>query len=192
MSKVRKYVIKEYKPQGTNIMFIRLIPRWWDGVEMNSLVKGGPWWIPHWRKETRNKVLEFWVWSNHRTDSKVTDTKSYFDCRCKISTWLPFEHKAARPKTWPHWLGEEEHNATMDNAFFERLKGVTWLMKVDWLGNQLNTQLTKWNADKCHVQRWPTTAIIAKCFSFPLFPHHDWWVPLFRFYNFKDGNKHLI
>ena len=160
MLKMREYVINAYKYQGTIILFLILIPGWWYNVDRNSLIKGGPWWIPHWQHVTRNKVLEFWVWCNHRTDSKVTDTKICFDCRCKISTWLPFEHRAAWLKTWQHWLDEVEHNATMNNAIFKRLKGVAWLMKLDRLRNKLNTQFTEWNVDKFHVQRWLQTSIL--------------------------------
>ena len=55
----------------------------------------------------------------------------------------------------------------MDDEFFEKLKGVTWLMKVDQLKRKLNTQLTEWNADKRHVQRWLQTSIIANEKWFP-------------------------
>ena len=77
----------------------------------------------------------------------------------ELNFQLPFEHRVARQKTWQHWLDETEHNVTMENEFFERLKGVTWIMKVDQLGSNLNTQLTEWNAEKCHVQRWLITVI---------------------------------
>ena len=69
---------------------------------------------------------------------------------------------------------------------FERLKGVTWLMKVDCRGNQLNTQLTdmmcrqvpcsKVTTNNCHL--------FAKWFP-SHFPYHDWWVPLFGFTSSK-------
>ena len=77
MSREREYVINAYKYQGTKL-FLRLIHGWWSEVDRNSLVEGGPWWIPHRRHETQKKVMEFGVWCNHRTESKGTDTKHFF------------------------------------------------------------------------------------------------------------------
>ena len=61
--------------------------------------------------------------------------KCCFNYRGKILT--SFEHQETQQKTWQHWIDEAEHNTTLDNAFFERLKGVTWIMKVDRLRDKL-------------------------------------------------------
>ena len=57
-SKERKSFIGVYKSQVTSL-FLRLIPAIWVEVDRISLIEGGPWWIPHQRHETWNKVLEF-------------------------------------------------------------------------------------------------------------------------------------
>ena len=67
-------------------------------------------------------------------------TQKYWHKGClnyKGKILIFFEHWAARQKTWQLWLDEENHNTTLDNAFFERIKGVTWLMKVDWLRDKM-------------------------------------------------------
>ena len=39
-------------------LFLRLIIGWWAQVDRNSLIEGGPWWIPHQQHKTQNKFLE--------------------------------------------------------------------------------------------------------------------------------------
>ena len=69
---------------------------------------------------------------------------------------------------------------------FERLKWVTWLMKVDRHGDQLNTQLIDMIVQtsamfKCNNKQLP---LFTKWFP-SHFPHHDRWVPLFIFMSSK-------
>ena len=61
--------------------------------------------------------------------------KGCFNWRGKLLTFL--WTLGGMKKAWHHWLDEAEHNMTMENPFFERLKGVTWLIKVDWLRDKL-------------------------------------------------------
>ena len=76
---------------------------------------------------------------------------------------------------------------------FERLIGLTWIMKVDRHGDQLNTQLTDMLVQtsamfKGNDKQLP---LFAKWFPFPFSP--SWSMSAsFRFYEFKEGNKHSI
>ena len=74
---------------------------------------------------------------------------------------------------------------------FEILKGVRWLMKVDRIVSQSNTQLTEWYADKFHVQRWQLPFSLQND-SHPLIPPSWLMSASFHFYKFKEGNKNLF
>ena len=65
---------------------------------------------------------------------------------------------------------------------FERLKGLTWLMKVDHHENQLNNQLTDMIVQTSAMFKGNDKQLPLFARWFPShFPHHDWWVPLFGF-----------
>ena len=80
------------------------------------------------------------------------------DCRGKLLQ-LPFEHRRHEKRLGSMTTPYKHTVQQWTMHSFEILKGVTWLMKVDRLVGQLNTQLTEWYTDKCHVQRWLSTAI---------------------------------
>ena len=69
---------------------------------------------------------------------------------------------------------------------FERLKGLTWIMKVDHHRDQLNTQLTDMICRQVPCSKVMTSYchLFAKWFP-SHFPHHDRWVPLFGFTSSK-------
>ena len=136
-----------------------------------------------------------WVWCNHRNDSKLIATKVVLTADEK------FQHNFPMNIGRHEWrLGIIElmrwiprHNTVMNDAFFERLKGVTWLMKVDRLGSKMKTQMTEWNADKCNVQRWLQTTIIANEKWFPSLTFPSWLMSVsFLFYEYKKGKKHSL
>ena len=69
---------------------------------------------------------------------------------------------------------------------FERLKGVTWLMKLDHHGDQMNTQLTEMICRQVPCSKVTTNNChYLKNDSLSHFPHHDQWVPLFYFTSSK-------
>ena len=108
-------------------LFLILIPGWWTDVNRNSLVEGGPWWIPHRWHETQNKVLEFWVWCNHRTGSKGTDTKVVFTAEVNLQFDFPLNIRQNDRilGSMTKWDKHTVRQWTIHS--FERLKGVTWL-----------------------------------------------------------------
>ena len=73
---------------------------------------------------------------------------------------------------------------------FERLKGVTWLMKVDRHRDQLNTQLTDMMCRQVPCSKVMTNYchLFAKWFP-SHFPHHDRWVPIFGFTSSKRATN---
>ena len=70
--------------------------------------------------------------------------------------------------------------------YFERLKGVAWLMKVNRHGDQLNTQLSEIICRQVPCSKVTTNYchLFAKWFP-SHFPHHGWWLPLFGFTSSK-------
>ena len=70
--------------------------------------------------------------------------------------------------------------------YFERLKGVTWLMKVDNHGDQLNTQFPEMICIQVPCSKVMTNNYHYLQDDSPShFPHHDRWVPLFSFMSWK-------
>ena len=70
--------------------------------------------------------------------------------------------------------------------FFERLKGLTWFMKVDRHRYQLNTQLTDMIVQTSAMFKGNDKQLPLFTKWFPShFPHHDRWVPLFGFTSSK-------
>ena len=70
--------------------------------------------------------------------------------------------------------------------YFERLKGLTWLMKVDHHGDQLNTQLTDMIVQTSAMFKGNDKQLPLFARWFPShFPHHDWWVPFSSFTSSK-------
>ena len=94
-----------------------------------------------------------WNWLQHdQLGKKVKLVMSW------ISEETSFEQFMARQVTWQNWLDETETRCNARNMVehsLNWLKGFRWLMKVDRLGDKLNTQLFRYaNIDMCHVQRW--------------------------------------
>ena len=147
-------------------------------------------------KWNSEQIFVIWVWSNYRTDSKITDTKVVLTADANSQHNFPlnigWHDRRISSIDLRRWI--LRHNATMDNALFERIKGVSWVMKVDRLESKPNTQLTKWNENKCHVQRWLQNSIVfAKWISsLPLIPPSWLMSASFHFYKFKEGKKHSL
>ena len=142
MLRARESTIKEYKSQGTKFLFLRLFPGWWADVDGDSLVEGGPCWVPNRWHETWNIVLEWCECSNHRTDSKIL-TQRLFWLRRKNFFNFPL-NIGRHDKRLGNMTKRDKYTMrqwTMHS--FERLKGLAWLMRVDHHGDQLNTQLTE-------------------------------------------------
>ena len=69
-----------------------------------------------------------------------------------------------------------------------------WHESWKWINSETRwfTQLSEWYADKCHVERWKTSAIYLQNDSLPLILPSWLMSASFHFYEFKENNKHSI
>ena len=110
----------------------------------NRVIKGGPWCFPHHPHKTWN-TRSFWSdENNHKTDSDMTYSKEgKITVKVDCSGGLPWilndttndlEELIQWGRDQTSCKGETIHSLNW-------LKGVKWLMKVDRVGDKLNTQL---------------------------------------------------
>ena len=134
-----------------SFLFLTLFSGWWADVDGNSLLEGGPWWVPHRWHETRNIVLEWCECSNHRTDSKVLTQKLFWLQRKTSSTSL--WTSSSMTKYLAAWLNGTNTQCDSEQCILlkdskEWHDSWKWIvMEISWIPNWM-----KWYADKCHVQ----------------------------------------
>ena len=112
--------------------------------------------------------------------------KGCVDCRGKTSS-NPLWTSGATTKILGSMTRWDRHTMWQwIMHYFEKLKGVTWLMKVDCHEDQLNTQLNDMIVQTSAMFKGNDKQLLLFAKWFPShFPNHDWWVPLFGFTSSK-------
>ena len=134
--------------------------------------------------------LETWFWNDvHVLTIWLTQRywhKDCVDCRGKTSSELLWTSGGMTKRLGSMTRQDRYTMRQWTMHSFERLKWLTWLMKVDHHEDQVNTQLNDMIVQtsamfKGNDKQLP---LFAKWFPFH-FPHHGRWVPLFNFTSSK-------